>query len=196
MGQAGREICWFYLSIWRARNPAGRDLILNPYPDSPAYRGERSWWLQYSPARDQAPSAKAKESSVTMMAVGAVPAVAAVARPEGPEAGVRSATPIMHRAGPMKAMPCGYVAGGGSVQPDGCYLQHTIHRAVDPSYTLSLWTMLPPTFQSTHLTELAYGGDGHTSVHHPVRHRPNQRHHRRHCKVWDEGQEAALVNLR
>lgn len=62
-----------------------------------AYLGDRSWWLQYRPARAQAPSAKAKDMMPTMRAAGPVPGVV----------GVRKARAIMQTAGPAKEMPCG-----------------------------------------------------------------------------------------
>lgn len=72
----------------------------SPTANSPsraaAYFGDRSWWLQYSPARAQAPSAKAKDMMATISPVGPAPGTV----------GVSTANATMHSAGPAKEMPC------------------------------------------------------------------------------------------
>ena len=66
-----------------------------------AYLGDRSWWLQYSPALAQAPSANASDMMPTIREVGPAPACK----------GVSTAKATMQSAGPAKAMPCSSVAG-------------------------------------------------------------------------------------
>lgn len=65
-------------------------------PHLPAYLGDKSWWLQYRPPRDQAPSANAIDRSSTRSGIGA----AAVE----PGAGVSTPHATMQAAGPRKAM--------------------------------------------------------------------------------------------
>ena len=61
-----------------------------------------TWWLQYKPARAQAPMAKAALNSATMAEVcGVAPATCAA------PAGVSTEQASMHSAGPPKATPCG-----------------------------------------------------------------------------------------
>lgn len=62
--------------------------------------GMLTWWLQYRPARAQAPMANARLNRPTMRAVGMVPGACAV------PCGVRIEHAIMHTAGPANATPC------------------------------------------------------------------------------------------
>ena len=70
-------------------------------------------------------------------------------------------------------------------------------RPSHPSTTYPyIFHLAGPTQTPLYLAKLAHSGDGHPPVHHPISDGSDQRHHRGHCEVRDECQEAALVHLK
>mmetsp|Transcript_20295 Transcript_20295/g.57145 ORF Transcript_20295/g.57145 Transcript_20295/m.57145 type:complete len:208 (+) Transcript_20295:92-715(+) len=78
------------------RMPGSAPAVLVMPSREAAYLGDRSWWLQYRPARLQVLMAKARESTATIALPGAL---------TRPPLGVRAAQASMQRQGRAKAAP-------------------------------------------------------------------------------------------
>lgn len=91
-----------------AITPGKAPAVLLIPSSAPAYFGDMSWWLQYSPARLHAPNANASDSNTTSSVCVVIDTPMMEKRTAWAASGVAGVSRprvIMHSAGPTNAMP-------------------------------------------------------------------------------------------